>query len=67
MPFLGLCDKMAGKKKGAIFMAKELWQLLGLYLVAVNAAAFVLMGVDKRRAKGGRWRISEKALFLQGL
>lgn len=45
-------------------MAKELWQLLGLYLGAVNLAAFVLMGVDKRRAKKGQWRISEKALFL---
>lgn len=45
-------------------MAKELWQLLGLYLAAVNLAAFVLMGLDKGRARKGRWRISEKALFL---
>ena len=45
-------------------MAKELWQLLGLYLLVVNLAAFLVMGVDKRRAKKHRWRLSEKALFL---
>ena len=45
-------------------MPKELWQLLGLYLLSINFSAFLLMGADKRRAKKGRWRISEKTLFL---
>ena len=45
-------------------MAKELWQMLLLYLVLVNLWAFCAMGMDKRRAKKDAWRLSEKALFL---
>lgn len=33
------------------------------YLLLVNAAAFVLMLVDKKKAKKKKWRISEKALI----
>ena len=36
---------------------------LCLYLLAVNVAAFLLYGVDKRRAKKEMWRIPEKTLF----
>ena len=45
-------------------MAKALWQLLGLYLLVVNLAAFLLMGIDKRKAKKEAWRVPEKTLFL---
>ena len=45
-------------------MLKEALQLLLVYLLLVNFIAFVLMGLDKRRAKRDKWRISEKALFL---
>lgn len=45
-------------------MTKTLWQLLGLYLLAVNFAAFALMGADKSRARRRQWRIPEKILFL---
>ena len=45
-------------------MSKEALQLLLVYLLLVNFIAFVLMGLDKRRAKRDKWRISEKALFL---
>ena len=38
--------------------------ILIAYLILINLALFVLMGVDKRRAKKGRWRIPEKTLFL---
>ena len=33
-------------------------------LAALNLLSFSLMAADKRRARAGRWRISEKALFL---
>ena len=39
-------------------MIEKLWMLAALYLIAVNLIAFILMGVDKRRAKKDRWRIS---------
>ena len=45
-------------------MSKEALQLLLGYLLLVNLAAFVLMGLDKRRARRDKWRISEKTLFL---
>ena len=40
-------------------------KLIALALLAVtNTVCFALMGVDKRRARRHRWRISEKALFI---
>ena len=38
-----------------------------IYLEAVNLFAFVLMGIDKRRARKGMWRIPETALMLSAL
>lgn len=40
------------------------WKILGIYLLVVNLAAFTMIGVDKRRAKRGQWRIPEKTLFM---
>ena len=40
---------------------------LCIYLSALNLLAFSLMGLDKRRARRGMWRISERALFLSAL
>ena len=48
-------------------MKSALFTVLCIYLVVVNLAAFLLYGSDKRRAKRGRWRISEKNLFLAAI
>lgn len=46
----------------ALFIAH--WPWLALWVLAASVIAFGMMGADKRRARRGRWRISEKALFL---
>ena len=33
------------------------------YLIAINIATFLLYGIDKYKAKKGRWRISEATLL----
>lgn len=37
--------------------------VLVLYLIAVNVLAFILYGLDKKRARNREWRISEKTLI----
>lgn len=39
-------------------------KLILLYLLLINAAGFLLMLVDKFKAKKNLWRIPEKTLFL---
>lgn len=41
-----------------------LFQILLVYLFIVNAAGFLLMLVDKIKAKKNAWRIPEATLFL---
>lgn len=38
--------------------------LLMVYLALVNLVAFVLFGMDKRRARLDQWRIKESTLLL---
>ena len=33
-------------------------------ITVMNLVSFALMGIDKRRARRGAWRISERALFM---
>lgn len=35
-----------------------------IYLIIINIVAFLAMYIDKKKAKYGKWRISESALFI---
>ena len=36
---------------------------LAYYLLAINAVTFIVYGIDKYKAKKGKWRISEATLL----
>ena len=38
-----------------------------IYLLIINFIGFFAMFLDKQKAKGGKWRIPEKTLFLLAL
>lgn len=46
---------------------KILLLILFLYLIIMNIVGFAVMGIDKKRAVRGAWRISEASLFLTAL
>ena len=37
--------------------------IVSIYLLAVNIVSFILYGIDKYKAKRGKWRISEAMLL----
>ena len=37
------------------------------YWMIINIVAFFLMGIDKKKARTGAWRIPEKTLFLSAI
>lgn len=39
-------------------------RFLGYYLAAINFATWVAYGLDKGRARAGKWRIPERTLLL---
>ena len=45
----------------------EMTNIILYYLLAVNIATFLLYGIDKYKAKKGRWRISEATLLLMAV
>lgn len=42
-------------------------RIVFIYLVIVNLIAFLLMAMDKSRARKHQWRIPEKTLFLSAI
>ena len=38
--------------------------LVGCCLTVVNAVAFIVYGIDKYRARNGKWRIPEATLLM---
>ena len=38
---------------------------LAYYLLAINAVAFIVYGIDKYKAKKAKWRIPETTLLLR--
>lgn len=42
-------------------------KILLIYFLIINLSAFVMYGVDKRRAVKDQWRIPEKTLLLAAL
>ena len=45
----------------------EVMNIILGYLRAVNIATFFLYGIDKYKAKKGRWRISEATLLMMAV
>ncbi|WP_188453449.1 DUF1294 domain-containing protein [Virgibacillus oceani] len=37
------------------------------YIIGINIGGFILMGLDKQRAKKRAWRISEKTLWITAI
>lgn len=35
-----------------------------IYFIIINLIGFLVMYIDKRKAKKGKWRIPEKTLFI---
>lgn len=42
-------------------------RFLGYYLTAINLVTWIAYGLDKGRAKSGKWRIPERTLLLLSL
>ena len=42
-------------------------RIVFIYLVIINLISFLLMAMDKSRARKHQWRIPEKTLFLTAL
>ena len=59
----GSCNENARSRKEFIM----LYLILILYLLVINVIGFLIMGIDKKRAIRGAYRISEATLFTIAL
>ncbi|MBQ3581076.1 MAG: DUF1294 domain-containing protein [Bacteroidales bacterium] len=37
---------------------------VSIYILLINLIAFVIFGIDKRKARKGQWRVPESTLFI---
>lgn len=42
----------------------KMWIVAVVYLAVINLLTFIAYGMDKRKARKGKWRIPEKTLLL---
>lgn len=40
---------------------------VSIYILLINLIAFVVFGIDKRKARKGQWRVPESTLFILAL
>ena len=45
----------------------KVWMIIASYLIIVNLVGFLMMGIDKRKAIKGAFRIPEATLFIVAL
>jgi uncharacterized membrane protein YsdA (DUF1294 family) len=42
-------------------------RILQIYIIVINIAAFIIMGIDKNKARRNKRRISEKSIFTAAI
>ena len=58
------CYRWPWRKSILPFCEVSGMKFLLIYFIAINIIGFAVMGIDKKRAIRGAWRISEASLFL---
>lgn len=46
---------------------ERIYYVIASYLVIVNIIGFVLMAIDKSKARKNQWRVPEKTLFFMAI
>jgi len=64
---LGACWFYNGGMGEKAFVPETLPTIIMIHLLSINLVTFALYGFDKRRARGGGWRVPEATLHMFGL